>query len=72
MTAAALHPLLAEALAKRGRVWGERNVEILHAMRVHRIHTNAVTGAPTKDGWRALGDGAFHRVPTPTPETAAA
>ena len=72
MTAGALHPLLADALAKRGRVWGERNADILRSLRGSRLYAGGVAGSVTKDGWRSLGDGAFHRVPTPTPETAAA
>ena len=72
MAAGALHPLLAEALAKRGRVWGEHNAKVLCAMRGSRLYAGGIAGSVTKDGWRSLGDGAFHRVPTPTPETAVA
>ena len=72
MAAGALHPLLAEALAKRGRVWGEHNADVLRSMRGSRLFAGGIAGSVTKDGWRSLGDGAFHRIPPSDPESAAA
>lgn len=62
--APALHPLLAAALEARGRVWGERNAEVLRSIRGGRIpaHCHVMSGGTSKEGWRSLGDGGYCRV----------
>lgn len=69
-----LHPLLAEALQRRKRVWGERNADVLRAMRGERVFHpgGGLAGSLSLDGWRSLGDGARYRVPPASPEAAAA